>query len=147
MTPIPLRVYHRYRQNVYRQILVDSRDTDYQRILWHPIPGESITDYRLLTVTYGTATALYLAFRVLDQLVNDERAKFLFTVSVLGHQIYDDDCAFGTDSYLSNTRSIITERSLSSSKMGEQRHRSTIRSRSRWPWFSHTKGSSRRWAP
>jgi len=39
---------------IYRQILVDSRDTD-QRIMWQSIPGRSIIDYRLLTVTYGTA--------------------------------------------------------------------------------------------
>ena len=37
---------------MYRQILVDSRDTD-QRIVWQPNPNEPITDYRLLTVIYG----------------------------------------------------------------------------------------------
>ncbi|XP_018392978.1 PREDICTED: uncharacterized protein LOC108772032 [Cyphomyrmex costatus] len=45
---------------MYRQILVDSRDTNYQRIVWRPNSGEPITEYLLLTVTYGTAAAPYL---------------------------------------------------------------------------------------
>ena len=55
---------------MYRQILIDSRDTDYQRIVWQPTSGGPITDYRLLTVTYGTAAAPYLTLRVLDQLID-----------------------------------------------------------------------------
>ncbi|XP_032689796.1 uncharacterized protein LOC116853053 [Odontomachus brunneus] len=82
---------------MYWQILVDSRDIDYQRIVWQPTPGEPITDYRLLTVTYGTAAAPYLAFRVLAQLVEDDEAEFPLAVPVLRHQTYVDDCAFGAD--------------------------------------------------
>ncbi|XP_018059824.1 PREDICTED: uncharacterized protein LOC108694703 [Atta colombica] len=80
---------------MYRQILVDSRDTDYQRIVWQPILGGPITDYRLFTVTYSTA-ASYLALRVLEQLI-DEGAEFPLAILVLRHQIYIDDCAFGAD--------------------------------------------------
>jgi len=58
---------------MYWQILVDSRDTDYHHIVWQPNPDESIMDYRLLTVTYGTA------LRVLEQLVDDEGAEFPFS--------------------------------------------------------------------
>ncbi|XP_018399454.1 PREDICTED: uncharacterized protein LOC108777138 [Cyphomyrmex costatus] len=82
---------------MYRQILVDSRDTNYQRIIWRPNSGEPITEYRLLTVTYSTAAAPYLALRVLDQLVDDEGAKFPLAAPVLRHQTYVDDCAFGAD--------------------------------------------------
>jgi len=70
---------------MYRQILVDSRDTDYQRIVWQPIPDGPITDYRLFTVTYSTAAAPYLALRVLEQLV-DEGAEFPLAILVLRHQ-------------------------------------------------------------
>lgn len=38
---------------MYRQILIDRRDFDYQRIFWRPIPSDSIVEYRFLTVTYG----------------------------------------------------------------------------------------------
>ena len=116
---------------MYRQILVDSKD--YQRIVWQPNPDEPITDYRLLTVTYGTAAAPYLALRVLDQLVDDEGAAFLLAVPVLRHQAYVDDCAFGADVQIlaRQTRSIervIKERRFSPSKMDKQRHRSVVRS-------------------
>jgi len=54
-----------------------------------------------LTVTYGTTAAPYLTLRVLDQLVEDENevedTQFPFAVSVLCHQTYVDDCAFGAD--------------------------------------------------
>lgn len=49
---------------MYRQILVDFRHVDYQRI-WRPPSSDSIKDYRLLTVTYDTACVPYLALRVL----------------------------------------------------------------------------------
>ena len=69
--------------------------------MWQPTPGGSLTDY-LLIVTYGTATVLFLALRVLDQFVDDESAEFSaefargsrFTVLI---STYVDDCAFGAD--------------------------------------------------
>jgi len=69
--------------------------------VWQPTPGGSLTDY-LLIVTYGTATVLFLALRVLDQFVDDESAEFSaefardsrFTVLI---STYVDDCAFGAD--------------------------------------------------
>ena len=71
-----LMQWHQYRYvftaditKIYRQILVNSRDTNYQRIVWQSTPSEP-TDYRLLTVTYGTAAAPYLTLRVLDQLID-----------------------------------------------------------------------------
>lgn len=82
---------------MYRQILVDPRDTDYQRILWRSSPDKSVQDYRLLTVTYGTAAAPYLALRVIQQLATDEGAHFPIAVPVVQSQIYVDDCIFGAD--------------------------------------------------
>lgn len=82
---------------MYRQILVDSHNTNYQRILWCSSPREAISEYRLLTVTYGTAAAPYLALRVLKQLTKDEGASFPLALPVLHHQIYVDDCVFGAD--------------------------------------------------
>ncbi|XP_018392969.1 PREDICTED: uncharacterized protein LOC108772023, partial [Cyphomyrmex costatus] len=81
---------------MYRQILIDPRDTDYQRIVWRP-HATLITEYRLLTVTYGTAAAPYLALRVLNQLIEDEGAELPLAAYVLGHQTYVDDCVFGAD--------------------------------------------------
>jgi len=82
---------------MYRQILIDKRDVDYyQRILWRSIPDSSIGDYRLLTVTYSTASAPYQALRVLQQ-VTQEGADFPLAVPVIRQNTYVDDCVFGAD--------------------------------------------------
>ncbi|XP_029172429.1 uncharacterized protein LOC114941586 [Nylanderia fulva] len=82
---------------MYRQILVDQRDTDYQRILWRSDVDAPIEDYQLQTVTYGTASAPYLAIRVLNQLALDDGHDFPAAVPVLQQHTYVDDCVFGAD--------------------------------------------------
>ncbi|XP_076301442.1 uncharacterized protein LOC143219323 [Lasioglossum baleicum] len=82
---------------MYRQILIDPRDVDYQRILWRNSPSVPFQHFRLLTVTYGTAPAPYLALHVLQQLARDEGSKYPLALSVLRDQIYVDDCVFGAD--------------------------------------------------
>jgi len=46
---------------MFRQIMVEPKDADFQRILWRPTPESSLQHYRLHTVTYGLAPAPYLA--------------------------------------------------------------------------------------
>ncbi|XP_076660151.1 uncharacterized protein LOC143363457 [Halictus rubicundus] len=84
-------------EKMYRQILMDPRDRDYQRILWRANPSDQVQEYRLSTVTYGTASAPFQAQRVIQQLVEDEGASFPLAVPVLRYQIYVDDCIFGAD--------------------------------------------------
>ncbi|XP_073955667.1 uncharacterized protein [Choristoneura fumiferana] len=52
---------------MYRQIGVHEADTNYQRIVWRSDPLKPIEDYRLLTVTFGTACAPYLAIKTYDK--------------------------------------------------------------------------------
>ncbi|XP_013189615.2 uncharacterized protein LOC106134183 [Amyelois transitella] len=54
-------------KQMYRQILISKNDVDYQRILWRRSPLEEVTEKRLLTVTYGTSCAPFLAIRTLKQ--------------------------------------------------------------------------------
>ncbi|XP_029155164.1 uncharacterized protein LOC114928246 [Nylanderia fulva] len=82
---------------MYRQISVDSRDVDYQRILWADSETECAKEYQLTTVTYGTASAPFLALRVLRQLILDEGHSFPLAVPVLQDNIYVDDVLFGAD--------------------------------------------------
>lgn len=91
---------------MYRQILVDPQDADYQRILWRSSPSDPIDQFQLLTVTYGTAPAPFLALRVLQQLVEDEGSQFPLATSVLQRNLYVDDCVFGAsdESTLIETR-------------------------------------------
>ncbi|GFX95741.1 DUF1758 domain-containing protein [Trichonephila clavipes] len=46
-------------KKMFRQILVNEDDVKFQRIFWREIPEEPLREYRLLTVTYGTACAPY----------------------------------------------------------------------------------------
>ncbi|XP_046145575.1 uncharacterized protein LOC123988861, partial [Osmia bicornis bicornis] len=82
---------------MYRQILLDPRDRDFQTILWRNAPTDPVAEYRLCTVTYGTAPAAYLAQRVLKQLGEDEGASYPLALPVLNRQMYVDDFIFGAD--------------------------------------------------
>ena len=55
-------------QKMYRQVLVDIKNRDFQRIVWRFSPNEPIREYCLNTVTYGQACASYLAIHCLKQL-------------------------------------------------------------------------------
>ncbi|XP_011859777.1 PREDICTED: uncharacterized protein LOC105557203 [Vollenhovia emeryi] len=81
---------------MFRQILVDPRDRNYQKILW-PSSNAAATEYQLCTVTYGTASAPYLALRVLQQLADDDGPKFPAAAHILRQNIYVDDVLFGHD--------------------------------------------------
>ena len=66
-------------------------------MVWRPTTNQPIQDYRVLTVTYGTAPAPFLALRVLQQLADDGQATQPEAASTLRHQIYVDDIFGGTD--------------------------------------------------
>ncbi|KAL0829581.1 hypothetical protein ABMA28_003092 [Loxostege sticticalis] len=57
---------------MYRQVRLHSEDADYHRILWRSSPQEPVEEFRLLTVTFGTASAPYLAIKTLKQIAQDE---------------------------------------------------------------------------
>lgn len=51
-------------EKVYRMILVDNEETDYQIMVWrNDVILELMKHYRLLTVTFGTASAPYFAIK------------------------------------------------------------------------------------
>ncbi|XP_076246272.1 uncharacterized protein LOC143186478 [Calliopsis andreniformis] len=64
-------------EKMYRQVRVDREDRRFQRILWRPNPLELIQVFELNMVTYGTASTLFLAIRVLRHLGNLFSKKFL----------------------------------------------------------------------
>ncbi|XP_036140324.1 uncharacterized protein LOC118644157 [Monomorium pharaonis] len=81
---------------MYRQILVDQRDVDYQRVIWKGEQNEPV-EYQLLTVTYGMTCAPFLALRVLQKLIDDDGQRFPLAIPILRGQIYVDDVLFGGD--------------------------------------------------
>ncbi|KAL4104092.1 hypothetical protein QTP88_019405 [Uroleucon formosanum] len=58
-------------EKMYRQVNVSSSDCNLQRIVYRDSPENPVVDYRLLTVTYGTKSASFLATKCLSQLTND----------------------------------------------------------------------------
>lgn len=83
---------------MYRQVRVDSRDTCFLRIFWRNNPTDPLRVLELTTVTYGTASAPFLATRSLVQLADDEQAEFPDAAEVIRSDFYIDDALTGADS-------------------------------------------------
>ncbi|XP_055920468.1 uncharacterized protein LOC129952067 [Eupeodes corollae] len=84
-------------EKMYRQIWITKGHTDFQRIVWRNSPTEPLKHYRLLTVTYGTASAPFSAVRVLKQLALDSATTYPVASKTLQNDFYVDDVVTGTD--------------------------------------------------
>lgn len=84
-------------EKMYRQIKVKPNDSNFQRIVWRFSPNDPISDYRLTTVTYGTAPAAFLAIRSLRQLAYDTKSNYPEASDVVLSDFYVDDMMTGTD--------------------------------------------------
>lgn len=80
---------------MYRQIRVDERDTRFQRIFWRNNITDPLRVLELNTVTYGTASAPFLATRSLVQLAEDEQKEFPDAAEVVRSDFYIDDVLTG----------------------------------------------------
>jgi len=80
---------------MYRQVLMSPDDSNYQRIVWRDTPQDPIQDYRLMTVTYGTASGSHLATKVLQTLAEDEKDELPLAAQVAARDFYVDDCMSG----------------------------------------------------
>ncbi|XP_055589036.1 uncharacterized protein LOC129741338 [Uranotaenia lowii] len=72
-------------------------DCPYQRVLWRSNSEESIATYELQTVTYGFASAPFLATRVLQKLAEEEKHKYPVAAEVFKNDFYMDDCLAGAE--------------------------------------------------
>ncbi|XP_022909680.1 uncharacterized protein [Onthophagus taurus] len=81
---------------MYRACLVNPEQTRLQMILWRDSDQGPIDTYELLTVTYGTASASYLATRCLKELSNE--CKNSVIAEVIGTHFYVDDLLTGANS-------------------------------------------------
>ncbi|GFW40651.1 integrase catalytic domain-containing protein [Trichonephila clavipes] len=85
-------------EKMFRQILVNEDDVEFQQIFWREIHEESLKEYRLLTVTYGTACAPYLSIRTIQQIAEEEIKKLPEASKVALEDFYVDDLITGTNS-------------------------------------------------
>jgi len=83
---------------MYRQVKVDKQHTDFQRIVWRKQNNGEVEDYRLLTVTYGTASAPYLAVKCLQRLAECEWKDFPLAAPKVLSDFYVDDLMSGASS-------------------------------------------------
>ncbi|GFX38786.1 uncharacterized protein TNCV_4748561 [Trichonephila clavipes] len=84
-------------QQMYRQILID-QDQNFQRIVWRESKDSPIREYKLCTVTYGTASAPYLATRCLFQTGLDLERDDPAVSSLIKESFYIDDLMAGAPS-------------------------------------------------
>ncbi|XP_022835494.1 uncharacterized protein LOC111362949 [Spodoptera litura] len=82
---------------MYRQVLVNREDTPMQRILWRDSPEREIKEYELITVTFGTASAPYLAVRTLQQVAVDECGDNPGIAKIIINDFYMDDLMSGAE--------------------------------------------------
>lgn len=80
---------------MYRCILIDPIDRKFQRIIWRNDKNEDIQVYELNTVTYGTASAPYLAIRCLKELANYYLETSPHISRIIDDDFYVDDCMTG----------------------------------------------------
>lgn len=83
-------------EKMYRQVSVDPSDRHLQQIIWRDDVLSPLKVYKLHTVTYGTASAPFLATRCLKQVgleCQDQRV-----AEVILHDFYVDDLLTGADS-------------------------------------------------
>lgn len=84
-------------KKMYRQILISEEQRDLQRIIWRDNPNDELKTYQLSTVTYGLASAPYLATRSIQQLARDEEKQYPLAAHVLLHDMYVDDILTGAN--------------------------------------------------
>lgn len=83
--------------NMYRKFLIDEQDERYQLILWKNEPYESLQLFQFKSVTYGLASASFLAicsFHIVD--VN--KNAFPLASSATRERFYVDDLLTGAES-------------------------------------------------
>lgn len=83
---------------MYRQVLIDSTQTSLQRIFWRESQDEPIKTFELLTVTYGTSSASFLAIRTLRKLAEDSADRYPRAAQLAVRDFYVDDLVTGADS-------------------------------------------------
>ncbi|XP_055604061.1 uncharacterized protein LOC129752297 [Uranotaenia lowii] len=83
---------------MYRMIQVQKSDQKLQKILWRDSTDQPLRTYELLTVTYGTASAPYLATKCLQVLADQGSKTHPLASKILSRCFYVDDMLAGVDS-------------------------------------------------
>jgi len=82
---------------MYRQVLIDQSQWQLQRILWRNNDNEDVKTFELATVTYGTASASFLAIRSLQEITKLEKANMPRGAARILTDFYVDDLVTGAN--------------------------------------------------
>lgn len=82
---------------MYRMINVHKAHCDFQRIVWRTDRNKEIFHFQLNTITYGTASASFLATRILHQVGLNCRDKYPKASLAITQDFYMDDLLTGVD--------------------------------------------------
>ncbi|XP_062714092.1 uncharacterized protein LOC134290885 [Aedes albopictus] len=82
-------------EKMYRQVLHHPEDRSFLRIRHRTSPSDPIETYELQTVTYGTASAPYLATKTLQQIAKDQAELYPAAVEPVVEDFYVDDFLSG----------------------------------------------------
>lgn len=80
---------------MYRQVKISPAHADFHRVVWRDESASEIEEYRLLRVTFGTASAPYLAVKSLQQVAVDEGAQYPEVSENIRNNFYVDDLMTG----------------------------------------------------
>lgn len=83
---------------MYRQVQVYEEDVDYQRLVFRFNKEDPIEDFQLNTLTFGTASAPYMAIRTLKELASEEAENFPIGSKIVESDFHVDDLLTGGDS-------------------------------------------------
>ncbi|XP_050313689.1 uncharacterized protein LOC126748481 [Anthonomus grandis grandis] len=86
-------------EKMYRQIQINPSQTSLQNILWRDDQNSPLNCIELLTVTYGTNCAPFLATRVLLEIATQNKEMYPLASYALLHQFYVDDGLSGVDKF------------------------------------------------
>ena len=84
-------------EKMYRQILINPDQRCFQQVLWREKQSDELVTYQLNTVTYGTASAPYLAMRCLHYLADESAHQFPKEAQIIKTDIYVDDLLTGAE--------------------------------------------------
>lgn len=83
---------------MYRMVKLRPEDQNLHLIIWRDDHGSPLRIFKLCTVTYGTASAPYLATKCLKRLAELDGTLFPAAAKVLSEDFYVDDMMSGTES-------------------------------------------------
>ncbi|CAI6377504.1 unnamed protein product [Macrosiphum euphorbiae] len=84
-------------EKMFRQVAIDERDWDLQRIVWRDSPTEPLKTFNLTTVTYGMKPASFLATQCLVTLAHLVHNEYPRASEIIKNDIYMDDLMTGAE--------------------------------------------------